>query len=216
MVISVGPIGRDPAQRLARQELSKPVYHQTSIPQEILHAIEQFLERLFGGASQATPGGWWTLVALAAVLAAVIAVIVMRLGPLRTSARRATPVREPGMRPLTARQYREAAAESAVQGDYSTAILQRFRAIAVSCEERQVLPPYAGRTADELAAQASARFPGREAELVAAARLFDQIRYGDGAGTKNGYDNLRNLDDALTSLTPVAAQTGRPFSVAPA
>ena len=128
MVISVGPIGRDPAQRLARQELSKPIYHQTSIPQEILHAIEQFLERLFGGASQATPGGWWTLVALAAVLAAVIAVIVTRLGPLRTSARRATPVREPGAKLLTARQYREAAAESAAQGDYSTAILQRFLA----------------------------------------------------------------------------------------
>jgi hypothetical protein len=216
VVISVGPIGRDPAQRLARQELSKPVYHQTSIPQEILHAIEQFLQRLFGGASQETPGGWWTLVALAAVLAAVIAVILTRLGPLRASARRATPVREPGAKPLTARQYREAAAESAVQGDYSTAILQRFRAIAASCEERQVLPPYAGRTADELAAQASARFPGREAELGAAARLFDQIRYGDGAGTRDGYERLRDLDDALASLTPVTAQASRPFSGAPA
>lgn len=206
MVTSAGPIGRDPAQRLARQELSKGIYHRTSIPQEILHAIDQFLQRLFGGASQATPGGWWTLVALAAVLVAVVAVVIARLGPLRTTGR-AAPVHDPGTKPLTARQYREAAGASAAEGDYSTAILQRFRAIAVSCEERQVLPPDAGRTADELAAQASARFPGHEAGLAAAARLFDQIRYGDGTGTRDGYERLRDLDDALARMTPADALT---------
>jgi hypothetical protein len=205
VVTSAGPIGRDPAQRLARQELSKPVYHHTSFLDEIRHAVEQFLARLFNGASQATPGGWWTLVALAAVLVAVIAVVVTRIGPLRASARGASPLRDPRSEPLTASQHREAAEGSAASGDYSAAILARFRAIAVSLEERQVLPPDAGRTADELAAQAAVRFPGREADLAGAAGLFDQIRYGDGTGTRDGYERLRDLDDVIEKLTPTAA-----------
>jgi Domain of unknown function (DUF4129) len=206
VVTSAGPIGRDPAQRLARQELSKPVYHQTSFLDGIRHAIEQLLARLFNGASQATPGGWWTLVALAAVLVAVIAVVVTRLGPLRASARAASPLRDPGSEPLTARQHRAGAEESAADGDYSAAILQRFRAIAVSLEERQVLAPDAGRTADELAAQAAARFPGHEEGLAGAAGQFDQVRYGDGTGTRDGYERLRDLDDALSKLAPAAAR----------
>ncbi|HEV3380483.1 MAG TPA: DUF4129 domain-containing protein [Trebonia sp.] len=204
MVISAVPIGRDPAQRLARQELSKAIYHQTSsVPQAVVNAIEGFLQRLFSGASTAAPGGWWSLVALAAFAVAVIAVIVVRIGPFAGSGRRgAYPMASRDTRPLTARQLRDAAAASAAAGDYSTAILQRLRAIVSSCEERGILVPDAGRTADELAAQAGARFPARGAELREAARLFDRIRYGDGTGTPAGYDRLRDLDDALARSDP--------------
>ena len=69
-----------------------------------------------------------------------------------------------------------------------------------------------GRTADELAAQAGARFPGHAADLAAAARLFDQIRYGGGAGTRDGYERLCALDAALAGTAlpdrPGAAGAG--------
>ena len=61
---------------------------------------------------------------------------------------------------MTARQLRDASAACAAEGDYSTAVLQRLRAIATSCEERGILVPDAGRTADELAMQAGALLPG--------------------------------------------------------
>lgn len=213
----IGPIARDPAQREARRELSRAVYHQISVTQKILDAINTFLDKLFSGASHASPGGWWTLVALAAVVVAVIAVILTRTGPLARSARRAPLMGDPGGRSLTARQCRADAEDAAADGDYSTAILQRLRAIALSCEERRVLAPDAGRTADELAALAGARFPAQAAELADAARLFDRIRFGDGTGTRDGYERLTGLDATLARLAPVAPGSApAPSAAAPA
>jgi len=201
VIAAVGPIGRDAAQRLARDELSKAIYHQQpSIPAVIGRAISSFFRWIFGHASQVTPGGSWTLVALVA-LVIVIAVLAIRIGPLARTARRAAPVHDPGSRPLTAAQLRDASAARAAEGDYGTAILQRVRAIATSCEERGILPPDAGRTTDELATQAGTRFPAHRASLVTAAGLFDEILYGDGTGTPEGYVAVRDLDDDLGRLT---------------
>jgi hypothetical protein len=214
-VITTGPIGRAPAQRLAREELSKAVYHQTSIPQLINKYLGLFLGRIFTDASRVTPGGWWTVVALTGLAVLIVATIVIRLGPLARSARRTTALLEPGADPLTAGQLRDLAAASATEGNYSTAILQRLRAIAAGCEERGILLPDAGRTADELAARAGEEFPGHAADLVIAARLFDQVRYGGDTGTRDGYELLRALDVALTQQMPSQAVAQAVASGAP-
>lgn len=213
MVIAAAPIGRGPAQRLARRELSKAIYHHTSIAQTVINAIERFLHRIFSGGSQLAPGGWWSLIALVALMVAVAAVIAMRVGPLAGSGRRgAGAALSAGTRPLTARQLRDESAATAAEGDYSTAVVQRLRAIAVGLEERGALIPDAGRTADELAVQASALFPGHGAALTEAARLFDRIRYGYGTGTPAGYQRLRDLDDALASSGAGASGAETPGS----
>ena len=85
-MITTGPIGRAPAQRLAREELSKAVYHQTSIPQLINKYLGLFLGRIFTDVSRVTPGGWWTVLALAGLAVLIVATIVIRLGPLARSA----------------------------------------------------------------------------------------------------------------------------------
>jgi hypothetical protein len=204
-VIAYGPIGRGAAQRLARDELSKAIYHQPQpLPARVIHSVESLLTGLFAAAGAATPGGWWTLVALAALVVAAVAVIAVRLGPLARSARTTGPAWDRGSRAMTARELRDASAASAAGGDYSTAMLQRLRAIVASCEERGILTADAGRTADEVAAQAGARFPGQQAGLVAAVRSFDQVRYGGGAGTRDGYERLCALDATLTATPPVA------------
>jgi hypothetical protein len=219
--MAASPIGREAAQRLARDELSKPIFHQTSLWQEIKNWLSSALGHLFNGASSVTPGGWWTVVALAAVAVAVVALVVARLGPVARSARKSGPALDPGSRAMTARQLREAAAASAADGDYAAAIVARLRAIAAACEERGITARNAGQTADELAAAAGARFPGHSAQLAAAARLFDQVRYGGGAGTRDGYERLRQLDEALASQQPTpvpgtapTALSGWPASVA--
>jgi hypothetical protein len=220
-VIAAAPIGREEAQRLARDELSKAIYHQRSLSQIVGQWLNSVLEHLFSGASSITPGGWWTVVALAALAVAAVTLVAARLGPVARSARRPGPARDPGSRAMTARQLRDAAAASAAEGDYAAAIIARLRAIAAGCEERGILFRNAGQTADELAAAAGARFPGHASQLTAAARLFDQVRYGGEAGTRDGYERLRQLDEALASQQPAAVPgsvpgglTGRPAAAA--
>lgn len=157
------------------------------------------------------------MVALATLAVASVALVAARLGPVARSARRPGSVRDPGSAVMTARQLREAAAASAAEGDFAAAIVARLRAIAAGCEERGILFKNPGQTADELAAAAGARFPGHATPLAAAARLFDQVRYGGAAGTRDGYERLRQLDEALASQQPVAvpgALTGQPATVA--
>ena len=210
-MIAPGPIGRGAAQRLARDELSKAVYHQSQpLPARIANFIGALLARLFAEASSVTPGGGWTVVALVALVVVPGSVIALRVGPLARSARATGPAWDAGSRGMTARELRDAAAASAAAGDYSTAILQRLRAVVASCEERGILSAGAGRTANEVAAQAGARFPGQYAELVAAARSFDRIRYGGGTGTRGGYERLCALDAALTAAQPAAEPLGQP------
>jgi len=205
-VSTPGPIGRDAAERLARDELSKAIYHQPqSLPARVSHYIGQLLQRLFSAAASAAPGGWWTVVALAALVVVAVSVIAVRLGPLAKTARTTGRAWDPGPEAMTARQLRDASAASAADGDYSTAILQRVRAIVVSCAERGILTADAGRTADEVAAQAGERFPGQRGGLAAAAASFDQIRYGGGAGTRDGYERLCALDATLGTVAPVGA-----------
>jgi Domain of unknown function (DUF4129) len=202
-VIASGPIGREAARRLARDELSKAIYHPApSLPARIAHDIAALLDRLFSGASAVTPGGWWTVVGLAALAVAAGSVIAVRLGPLARSARAPGPAWDAESRAMTARELRDASAASAASGDYSAAILQRLRAIVAACEERGLLAAEAGRTANEVAAQVGARFPGHRADLAAAAQSFDDVRYGGGTGTRDGYERLCALDATLATLRP--------------
>jgi hypothetical protein len=213
-VIASGPIGREAARRLARDELSKAIYHPTpSLPARIAHDIAAWLDRLFSGASSVTPGGWWTVVGLTALVVAAGSVIAVRLGPLARSARAAGPAWDAESRAMTARELRDASAASAASGDYSAATLQRLRAIVASCEERGILTADAGRTANEVAAQVGACFPGHRADLAAAAQSFDRVRYGGGAGTRDGYERLCALDMALATLRP-GPQPGEAAAVA--
>jgi Domain of unknown function (DUF4129) len=197
VVKAAGPIGRDPAQRLARHELSRSIYHDNSPLQAVLRAIARFFDRLFHGANTTTPGGWWTLVALAALAVIVIAAVFARIGPVARARRAAAPLLSAGSKPLTARQHRDLAEAAAASGDYTQAIIERVRAIATGLEERGVLRPDAGRTADEMAARAAVRVPDHASGLGDAARVFDRVCYGDRSGSADEYEQIRALDEAL-------------------
>lgn len=189
-------IGRSAAQRLARAELAKRIYHQhPPLLRQILDTVTRWLGRLYRAAS-AAPGGWWGLAALLILLVIVAAVILYRIGPVARTRRRATePVR--GTHARTARELRDSAAALAASGDYSGAICETVRAIAAELDERMVLPPRPGRTADEFAAEAGQALPRQAAGLRAAARLFDEIRYGYRTGSRQGYERLCELDSAI-------------------
>ncbi len=202
---SGGPIGsltgRAAGQRLARAELSKAIYRpHESLTQRILNGIGDLLDDL-SHAGQAFPGGWWAAVALAALLAVLITVVLSRTGPLARS-RRAAGQLMPGPGTLTAADHRLRASRLAAAGDYAGATLEGVRAIARELDERAVLTPRAGRTADEMAGEAAAALPAEAGALRGAALMFDDICYGGRPGTPEGYTLVRELDTRIRAAIP--------------
>ena len=169
-----GPgIGRKAAQQLARAELAKPEYHHHVSPLEaVILAVLHFLARIVNAASRAVPGGWWALVALAALAVIVIAGVLNWIGPLARAHRGSGPLAaEGGTR--TARDHRQEAQRLAGADDYTAAIIECVRAIAAELEERGMLPPRIGRTADEFADEAGQALPAHADALRDAARQFE-------------------------------------------
>jgi hypothetical protein len=200
---AAGPGGsvvtRQQGQRLARAELSKLMYHHgTSIFERIDHLIDDLLN----GAAGAM--GRTGLIVLAALLAIAIVVVMSLIGPVaRTRSRGHSPLLAAGQ--LSAGDHRQQAERKATSGDYTEAIIESVRAIAVGLEERGILLPRIGRTAHEFAAEAGRPLPQHAASLVAVARLFDDVRYGEEPGTAAGYQQARDLDAAIQAARPLAA-----------
>jgi Domain of unknown function (DUF4129) len=211
-------VGRRAGQRLARAELSKAIYHpRPSLIERVLHFAASWLDRLFRD-TQSLPGGWWGFVVLAALAALLVTVVLARIGPI-ARARRPGAGQGAVSQARTARDHRDAAARLAGAGDYAGAICERVRAIAAELDERGVLAPRIGRTADEFAAEAARALPPHAAGLLAAARLFDEVRYGRRPGTRPGYDRVTALDRSIgqsagyrgaASRTPAGAAAGPP------
>jgi hypothetical protein len=207
MVITADPIGRQAAQRLARQELAKAIYHPH---QSFLGWVSDQLDRFFNTASGAVPGGWWALVALAALAVIIAALVFARVGPVARSRRQAGAGPISDLTPLTAREHRELAHGLAAAGDFSGAILEYVRAIAADLEERAILTPGPGRTADELAREAGRLIPAHAGALEEVARLFDDVRYGGRDGTAEGVERVRDLDAAIRTAFPARDAPSQP------
>jgi hypothetical protein len=192
-----GPlIGRHQAQILARRELAK-----VSIWTRILHDIEQ----LFNTSANAVPGGWFGLVVFGVIVVVLVIAILSWARPAAGRRIRARSVL--GGTARTAEDYRLSAARFADAGDYGEAIVEAVRAIAAELEERGILRPRLGRTANELAIEAGGELPELAADLRSATGLFDDVRYGDRPGTQAGYELVRRLD-ARVRTAPVTTTDG--------
>lgn len=200
-------IPRAPAREAAERELSDPAYHENdpSLLQRALNRFWEWVDDLFTAASGATPGGALGLFAIVIAVLALVAALWWRLGtPHRTS------IPSPPLfdaRPRTAAEHRAAAEAHAAQGHWNQAVQERMRAIVRSLEERALLDPRPGRTADEAAAEASRTLPAHATELHAAAQSFDAITYGARTATEPTYHQLTTLDTALARTRPTLTNT---------
>ncbi|MFC8521072.1 DUF4129 domain-containing protein [Streptomyces sp. NPDC057257] len=209
-------IPRDPAREAARRELSKRMYHENdpSLFQRALNAFWDWVDKLFGTAASATPGGALGLVVVIVAVVAVLGALWWRLG---------TPRREPASaaalfddRPRSAAEHRAAAEAHAAQGHWNQAVQERMRAMVRSLEERALLDARPGRTADEAAAEAGRALPSQLDRLRAAARDFDDVTYGGRRASETSYHRIAELDrdlertkPQLTSSTPSTAHNTR-------
>ncbi|MEV0581937.1 DUF4129 domain-containing protein [Nonomuraea sp. NPDC050310] len=196
------PISRDDAQREAADELLKPGYEHEPLVDEVWRRLQQFLGDLTNPEVDGAPAG--------GVIAAVLIVLIVGglAGLLIWRLRRTTRGAAGGggelfgTRARTAVEHRQEAERLAGEELWAEAVQERLRAIARDLEERALVDGLPGRTADELAAEAGRALPGFAGELAAAARVFDDVTYGDVPGTAEAYGMLRDLDERLRQARP--------------
>lgn len=194
---------RDAAREAAERELAKPAYHQDE-PGLLQRALDRFWEWLgdfFDRASGATPGGWAGLLTIAVLVLLAIAALWWRLGTPRRTATSTGTLFDEG--PRSAADHRTAADTHAAAGRWNEAVRERMRAIVRALEERTLLDPRPGRTADEAAAEAALSLPEHAAGLHAAARAFDDVTYGGRTADADTYARLRTLDLTLERAKPL-------------
>ncbi|WNB86368.1 DUF4129 domain-containing protein [Cellulomonas sp. ATA003] len=188
------------ARRWATEELADPIYHEGP------SLLDRFLEWFFSLFDGAVPGFGLSPALVGSVVVVVlglaVAVALWVAGPVRASRRTRQSVVVLGDDTRSADDLRAAADAAAARGDWSAAVLDRFRAIVRALEERALLDERPGRTAHEAADAAGARLPARTGELARAARVFDDVCYGHVTVDAAVDAWLRGLDSEIAATRP--------------
>jgi hypothetical protein len=183
-----GPITRDGAREAARHELSKGIYHRNDEPWtvRVLHAVQRWLDHFFQTVSRHSPGGGAGAIALLLLAAALLGFVWWRVGLVRRTPAAARPVLEERAR--TSGDLLRDAEAAAVAGRWDDALIARKRALAMTVEERGLVDPRPGRTADELATEIATALPAAGEATRSAATVFDAVVYGKRGATRASYD----------------------------
>lgn len=206
---------RDEARRWAAEELSNPRYPDAR-PGWLDQLWRDFLDWLASLDGDGLGPGPDLAVPLIVVLALVLIIAAIVFVRPRLNARRK---REPGDLygdddTVDAEAYRRRAISAADGGNWPAAVVDQFRALVRSAEERDIIDARAGRTADEAAGQLGQVFGTTHARLLAAAGIFDAVRYGEQTATQADYESVRRLDADLLGLKPdFAGQAHAGFAV---
>ncbi|MCT9870137.1 DUF4129 domain-containing protein [Paenarthrobacter aurescens] len=194
---------RDEARRWAAEELSKPQYPdaQPSWLDQLWLDFLDWLASLEGDGIGPGPDVAVPLMVAVAVALIIVAVFVVR--PRLNARRNATSVDIYGDdASVDSDGYRKRAEKAADDGDWPAAVVDQFRALVRSAEERDVIDARAGRTADEAATQLGQVFGAAQRRLDDAALVFDAVRYGEEGATKADYESFRQLDADVLAMKP--------------
>ncbi len=196
-------IPRVPAREAAQDELSDPMYHEhgPNLLQRGLGRFWDWVGGLFDGLAGSAPGGPLGLVVVALAVIGLTAALWWRLGTPQRTVRAAESLFGGSAR--STEEHRAAADAHAAAHRWTQAVQERVRALVRSLEERAVLDPRPGRTADEAATEAGRLLPAHAVRLGAAARIFDDVTYGGRAADEAAYTKVRALDLDLETAKPL-------------
>ena len=200
----------DPSAAHAREQLAQElakVQYAAARPSGLsllIQQLEDWFNSLFDHASGSFAGGSGIiLVVVGAVVVAAIVVGFLVFGLPRINRRSAVTGALFGDEDdRDSRALRVAAERAAAAGDFGTAILEGFRAIARGLAERLVVVTFPGTTAHSFAIQASVAFPGFRRELSRSADSFDAVRYLGATGTEDDWMVVAALEAALRATRP--------------
>ncbi|MEP7192603.1 MAG: DUF4129 domain-containing protein [Actinomycetota bacterium] len=183
-----------------RQELAGPDYHTPWLDSVLRWLSDQF-RKLVEGAGQLA--GLSPLITVLIALV-VIALLVWVLPRVRRE-RRVTPPDGAVLQDvtITARHYRDRAAQAILDGRFDDAVLDGFRAIAKDMSDRRVLNDAPGRTAHEVSLVLASPFPDHADRLALAADLFDSVRYGHRRAGPYQAGQIQELDAELARSRPL-------------
>lgn len=197
-------IDRDEAANAAKHELGKPIYDRPSPLDRLGDWVFNRIRELELRASD-VPGGWFTVtVTIIIVLVAVVLLVRIARRSVR-SARTGFGLLDTADR--SAAEHRAAAETCAAQDDWESAIRHRLRAVARQLEERTILEPVPGRTANELAQDAGRALPSLAEEFRSCTDIFNDVSYGDRPGTPAAYRQIVALDEHIRDAPLLAIDT---------
>lgn len=194
------------ARDAADRELAKPAYHPR---QDVLEAALTWLRHHLDPAG-IVPGvpAWLSVLIVVLAAGALIAAVLLTL--TRLSAARASRVPSHALFASDERDAAtlRAAADAAVtRSDWATAVIERYRAIIRSLDERGLIDDHPGLTAHEAAVAAAEALGGLGGDLVSAARVFDFVRYGDLLPTEHQDQSMRDLAERVAAAAPRAPES---------
>ncbi|MFW6774398.1 DUF4129 domain-containing protein [Nocardioides sp. CPCC 205120] len=177
-----------------RRELLRPEYNDSDLLQRIVDRLRRWLDDGVSTTAEAPP-----LQTFATLLVAVLLVLalVWLLTRLRGSARVRRGGAVLGERGVSAAELRARAEAALAAGRHEEAVVDAYRALAVRAVERGRIADVPGATADEVARALVEASPDRAAGVPAAARLFDDVLYGDRPATADQARSVLALDDAV-------------------
>jgi hypothetical protein len=202
----------DEARDWAESELAKAIYNdQPSLWDRFLAWLGDLWEAITS--ANTTLGPIFLPLVILVVIGVIVAVVLLVGGPvrrrrLRSAERGSFDVLDGDSR--DAKSLRAAADAAAAAGDHALAVLERFRAIVRSLDERAILEDRLGRTAREAAAAASARLPSCSDDLHRAADLFDEVCYGHVEPTEREDSWLREVDRRVAATRPTRVSSAPP------
>lgn len=190
----------DDARRQAEQELSNPRYAEAKPNwfDLIARDISRFFADLFSIENGASIGPSAIIIVAVIISAALIVALISWGRPRRsrtTRRERANFLGAPDDR--TAAQLRSDAERCASEGDWCAATILRYRAIACSLRERDLIDPAPGATAQSIARQTITVFSDEAEAMRRAATTFDDVRYLGRPATAEIYQNLADTDTRL-------------------
>ena len=190
----------DEARRAAGRELSRPIYHDHH---DLWDRLWSWLKGLFDVDSMVPGVPPWVSTLIVVLVVAGIALLILLLTRLSSARRVATP---PSLSVFTddrdADTLTRAADTAAAQADFTTAVVERFRAIIRSLDERGIIDEYPGMTALEAATLTHQALGEHRvvAPLYEAAHLFDAVLYGRVVSTSAQDQQMRELADQMTTV----------------
>lgn len=199
------------AQRWAEEELAKPAYDaEPGILERLWGWLMELLERIAGLGVETPPSTVPVILISAFVLVIVLALL---LGG-RVRGRQRAPAAA-GSHQLfddarSAKELHAAADAAAGRGDWSTAVVERFRALIRSLDERAVLEDRSGMTAHEAAGLAGSALPGHAQDLACAGRIFDDVCYSDHQAGPEDDAWLTDLAATVARARPMRPEERRP------
>ncbi|RRD24435.1 DUF4129 domain-containing protein [Actinomyces bowdenii] len=204
----------DEARQAAEIELSRPIYDQR---EGLLARLWAWLRSLLEDGQLVAGAPPWVSTAIMVLCAALIIaalVLILRL------ARRITLPAKAGTQgdalfgdDRDSEDLTRAADAAASRADFATAVVERFRAIIRSLDERGLIEEYPGMTADESVPLAARSLGDCEiiTRLGQGAELFDAVRYGRVEPSSQQDEWMRGLArDVTGARAPRARATAAP------